>query len=445
MAARKKPAGRPTKDRSAKRPASKGAAKKPSQRAGRKRPAPPRKPRTVAPVDGPAVPNPTAARRLLMKLLSLPGVSRREDRVMRYIVDRLRRAGVPEEAIVFDNAHERIPGGGAVGNLICHLPGTVRGPRRMLMAHADTVPLCKGAKPVIREGIIVPRSPETALGADDRAGVAVLLSTALEIVGRGLPHPPLVFCFTVQEELGLLGARHAKIGLLKKPRLAFNFDGGSAEKLTVGATGGERMNIVVRGRPSHAGNAPEQGVSAIAVAALAIARLHREGWHGRVEKDGGVGTSNVGVIRGGEATNVVTPEVFIRAEARSHDPPFRERIVDAIELAFREAAQEVVNDRGDRATVEIQSHLDYESFKLPDDDPSVAAAESAVRTVAGNAVRAVCNGGLDANWMTARGIPTVTLGCGQRNGHTTDEQLDLAEFELGCRVALCLATAGEAG
>jgi di/tripeptidase len=56
---------------------------------------------------------------------------------------------------------------------------------------------------------------------------------------------------------------------------------------------------------------------------------------------------------------------------------------------------------------------------------------------------AISNGGLDANWFTARGIPTVTLGCGQRNIHTTGEELDIAEFHLARRIALRLATATE--
>ena len=70
----------------------------------------------------------------------------------------------------------------------------------------------------------------------------------------------------------------------KKPKLAFNFDGGDVDKLTVGATGGERLDITIEGIPSHAGVAPEQGVSAITIASLAIASLHEDGWHGLVEK-----------------------------------------------------------------------------------------------------------------------------------------------------------------
>jgi len=53
----------------------------------------------------------------------------------------------------------------------------------------------------------------------------------------------------------------------------------------------------------------------------------------------------------------------------------------------------------------------------------------------------ISNGGLDANWMAVNGIPTVTLGCGQMEIHTTKEQLDLDAFEAACAAALRLATA----
>ncbi len=179
------------------------------------------------------------------------------------------------------------------------------------------------------------------------------------------------------------------------------------------------------------------------IASLAIAQLHREGWLGKIEKNEHTGTSNVGIIHGGEATNVVTPLVTLRAEARSHDPAFRRRVVRAIQQAFRQAAHAVVNIQGRRGRVEIRGRLDYEAFQLARDEPSVAAAEATIRSIGGVPCRVVSNGGLDANWMTARGIPTVSLGCGQVNPHTTAERLDLAQFHQACRIALRLATGRE--
>ena len=242
---------------------------------------------------------------------------------------------------MLDTAHQRTPTPGEVGNLILKLPGTLRAPRRLLMAHLDTVPVCLGSTPTVDGDFVRSADPKTGLGADDRAGATAILSAALAILRHNLPHPPLTFFWPIQEEIGLHGARHADVKLLGNPKLAFNWDGGAPEKLTVGATGGYRMQIDIAGLASHAGTAPELGVSAIGIAAIAIARLQTEGWHGQIVKGKRRGTSNVGVIQGGAATNVVTDRVQLKAEARSHDPKFRKQIVATIERAFHDAAKQV--------------------------------------------------------------------------------------------------------
>ncbi len=380
---------------------------------------------------------------LVMELMAIPGMSGGEGAIAETITRKLRAAGATASAIRSDKAHQETLIRGEVGNLLFQLPGTIRAPRRLLMAHMDTVPICLGSQPKRSGNLVRSSDPNTGLGADDRAGVAAILSAALEILERKLPHPPLTFLFAIQEEVGLQGARCVQTSLLGKPRLAFNFDGGAAEKLTIGATGGYRMQIDVAGLASHAGGAPEQGISAIAIASLAIARLVQQGWHGLIEKDGRQGTSNVGFIQGGQATNVVTDHVTLKAEARSHNRAFRKQIVKAIETAFRDAARQVTNTGGKCGKVQFQGHNDYEAFRLADNEPCLLAAERAVRDVGLTPIRAISNGGLDANWMTAHGIPTVTLGCGQMHIHTTSECLDVSAFEHACQIALRLATESE--
>ena len=378
---------------------------------------------------------------LAMQLMAIPGKSGEEGPVVEFITGKLRAAGVPSLAIRTDNAHKQIPFGGEVGNLIVQLAGTTNGPRRLLMAHMDTVPICVGSRPKRNGDRVHSADPATGLGADDRAGCAVVLNTLLEIVERKLPHPPLTFFWPVQEEVGLYGARFAQLKLLGKPKLAFNWDGGAVEKITIGATGGYRLAITIEGLASHAGGAPERGVSAIAIASLAIADLVENGWHGLIKKGSRLGTSNVGVIHGGAATNVVSDRVEIRAEARSHDPKFRARIVREIERAFQRAAKRVKNTDRVSGKVVIEGRLDYESFRLAADEPCVLAAEEALRTLGLKPFRNISNGGLDANWMTVHGIPTVTLGCGQMEIHTVKEELDISAFENACRLALQIATA----
>jgi tripeptide aminopeptidase len=381
--------------------------------------------------------------KLAMELMGVPGASGREGAIIQLIRDKLIRAGIPSARLHGDNVHRRSPLGGEVGNLICRLPGTIKGPRRLMLAHVDTVPLCVGSRPRLRNGFVESADLKTALGADDRAGAAVLLQAAIAIARHKLPHPPLTFCWMVQEEVGLLGARHVSLARLGRPRMAFNFDGGLPEKVTLGATGAYRIQIDVEGIASHAGAAPECGVSAIAIASLAIADLQRGGWLGDVRKNANCGTSNFGFIHGGGATNVVPDRIQIRGECRSHDPGFRKEILAAIETAFRHAAAAVRNREGASGRVTIKSESAYDSFVLRETEPCVVAAVAAVQACGRQPQLVVSNGGLDANWLTARGLPTVTLGCGQRNAHMLSERLDVSDFHAACRIALRLATGTE--
>jgi tripeptide aminopeptidase len=391
----------------------------------------------------PYEPNTRRAFDLAMHLMAIPGRSGDEAEVAGFVERRLREAGARASAIQRDAAHRRTPVGGNTGNLVLRLPGTSRAPRRMFSAHMDTVPTCLGSRPVLRGKQVRSADPSTGLGADDRAGVAVVLNTALEILTRGLPHPPLTFCWFVQEEVGLHGSRQVKQSLLARPRLAFNWDGGSPYKLTIGATGCYRLRIEVEGLAAHAGVAPESGVSAIAIASLAIADLERGGWHGQIRKGKRLGTSNIGTIHGGEMTNVVTDRVVIRAEARSHDPTFRRRIVQEIERSFSRAARQLKSASGARGSARVESQLDYESFRLAENELCVRIAEQAVRSLGQEPERAIANGGIDANWTNRHGIPTVSLGCGQVAPHTVREALDVERFREACRIALRLATATE--
>jgi tripeptide aminopeptidase len=370
-----------------------------------------------------------------LKLAAIGGVSGQESGVAQAITEMLTEAGLDASAIEFDCAESRTRMSGECGNLIVHLPGRTEGPMTLLSAHMDTVPICLGSQPVVRGDRVV-SDAATGLGADNRAGCAAILSAAIERLRLGNNDlPPAKLLFTVQEEIGLEGARHldaAKIGRVDR---AFNFDGSDIEKVTLGAIGGERMDIRLTGVPAHAGVAPQKGASAIVMAARAIARLQDDRWLGRVQRDDHLGTANIGVIHGGEATNVVTPEVTLRAEARSHDADFRIRIVSEIRAAFEAAASEVRNDEGVCGSCRFESRVDYEAFRLADDDRSVTQLEQAITSLGRQPVRKVADGGLDANWLNQHGIPAVTVGCGQRNIHTAQEELDLPHYLAACNLA----------
>jgi tripeptide aminopeptidase len=391
-----------------------------------------------------------AATDRLMRLLATEGVTGREAAIGREIAAMLQEAGVPASAIRLDDANTRIPLPTETGNLIVDLPG--RGklhnqPRIMFMTHMDTVPLCAGAKPKLAGRRIV-NTAKTALGGDNRTGCGVLVTLAAELAKHKLDHPPLTLLFCVREESGLWGARHVNKTMLGSPKMAFNYDGGSAANVVVGAVGADRWEVEIFGRASHAGVAPERGISATMILALALAGLKAGGWFGKVVKGKKQGTSNVGPVTGGEgrpagdATNVVTDYVHVRGESRSHDAVFFKQITAAYKAAFEKAAKKVKNSAGKTGRIKFKVRTDYHPFRMKEGLPVVRRAAAAISAGGGIPNIKTANGGLDANWMVRHGVPTVTFGAGQNDPHTIDEWINLDEFERACALALRLATMG---
>jgi tripeptide aminopeptidase len=398
-----------------------------------------------------------AALERLLQLLSVPGITGQEEAIARTIVEMLRAVGVPAEAIRFDDAHNRIPEPTPVGNLIAQLPAHL--PRRsaskyrnnlapiLFATHMDTVPLCAGAEPKV-EGrrVINVHEGRTALGGDNRTGCAVLVTLAAELIRQELPHPPITLLFTVREESGLYGARYLNPADLGGVTMGFNVDGRTAAELTIGAIGADRWSVDVYGKAAHAGVAPDKGISASMIVALAMYEIYRKGWWGKVSQNGREGTSNIGYIgdaqgrSAGFATNVVTDYVHVKGESRSHDAQFVREITAAYQVAFQRAARKVKDCEGRTGRVVFQSRLDYLPFRLAEDAPVVQRALRVAQAIGLEPTLRVTDGGLDANWLVKHGIPTVTFGAGQNEIHTVQEYIDLNEFEQACRLALALAT-----
>lgn len=374
----------------------------------------------------------------LLDLLSVEGPSGCEARVAALVRDKLLAAGCKARWIRHDDAHRRIAGDFEVGNLIVRLPGTARGPRRLFASHLDTVPLCRGAVPLCQGKRIVAKG-STALGGDNRTAVACLVTVIEILLRHKLPRPPLTFLFTVGEEIGLLGAREVRPRDLGRPTLGFNIDSGDPRRVVIGAVGADRWEASVSGRSSHAGVHPEDGISAILVASRAIADASRRGYFGKIDKGTKRGTSNVGVIQGGEVTNQVTDHVLVRGESRSHRPSFLKEITRAYRDAFERAARSVKNRQGRTAKVRFHASRDYDAFRLQKNAPVVKTAWRAIDSLGLEPETVVVSGGLDANRLNAKGIPTVTLGAGQHHPHTVDEYVDIDEYLGGCRLALVLA------
>ena len=379
----------------------------------------------------------------LLALLPLEGPPAQEGLVAAFIRDRLIDSGLSSSQISLDSAQEQSEYGGDVGNLIVQFEGSAAGPGLMFSTHMDTVPNAVGCQPRLERenNRIVNEAAGKALGGDNRAGCAVLLNLARELGQLDGDHPPVTLVFFIQEEVGLVGARGLNLSMLGDPlpAMCFNLDGGRADQFVTAVIGSERFTIDIAGIAAHAGAYPADGVSAAVIAAKAIAELDRDGWHGRFEKSAGRGTANVGIVQGGQGSNVVMPAMHILAEARSHDPTFRKRIIDAWQTAFRRSARETTNQHGHSGAVTFGVGPTYEAFSLAETEPAVQTVLKAADQCGIKAKLVSNDGGMDANWIVAHGIPAVTIGCGQRSVHTADEWIDLQDFEKACRLMTTIA------
>ena len=238
-------------------------------------------------------------------LASLNSPSRHEAPVAAYLVERLGALG--GAATVDDSA---VRSGSDTGNVIARLPGTAAGPTVLLCAHMDTVGPTEGMVPVIRDGVIYSNG-ETVLGADDKAGIAIILAVLADLKAGREPHGDIEVLFTVQEEVGLFGAKYLEEPL--QADFGYILDGdGEVGSVIHRAPSKVDLDFVLEGKAAHAGIAPETGINAICAAAAAIARFRS----GRIDANT---TSNVGTITGGKARNIVPDRAEVAVEVRSTD------------------------------------------------------------------------------------------------------------------------------
>ena len=354
----------------------------------------------------------------VMELMRTDSLSKDERSVAEVVSRALRDAGAD---VRFDAAGDSV--GGAVGNVVARIPGSKAGAAPLLLnAHMDTVPPGQGVKPMREDGRI--RSDGTTiLGGDDKSGVAVIVEVVRTLKDRALPHGDIEIACTICEEIGLLGAKALDISELRSKE-ALVLDSPSPAELVVKAPSADRFEFVVHGVAAHAGMAPEAGISAVRVAAEAIAAMPL----GRVDPQT---TSNVIVAHGGDAVNVVPQRCVIRGEVRSHDEATLDATTSAIRRSLQDAAARasiVQNGKPVRAWIEERCEREYRRMDVPTSHPIVELMLGAARDLGLPMQTVTIGGGSDANVFNERGIYAVILGTGMREIHTVHEWLDLGDF-----------------
>lgn len=356
---------------------------------------------------------------LFLELVKIDGVSRNERLVADFIKNYLEKLNLK---VYEDHAASAIRGN--AGNIILHMPGTNMGIPVVFLAHMDTVSTTTGVQPVIRNGI-VQNSGDTILGADDRAGIAVLLEIARSLVEGKVPHASVSMIFTVAEEVGASGALSLDTGWLSD-KLVFVLDSSDRPGSMVNRTVACKVfSISVKGKAAHAGLEPEKGINAISAACEGIAGCKL----GRIDNET---TANIGVIKGGTARNVVPEFVSVEGEVRSLSNEKLNKTLDGILMSFR--TLEITNE----VKVNIESTTSFEMVNIAPSAPVVKLGEKSIRDCGYEPILVTAGGGSDANALAAKGIDAINLGIGYRNVHSPAECVAINDLYAVARIVMSI-------
>lgn len=365
-------------------------------------------------------------RQYLLDLVQIDSHSREEGLVAARIRADLEALGIE---VSVDGAGEAV--GGDTGNVIARINGTVPdAPAIFLAAHMDTVVPGKGVKPVI-DGDIIRTDGATVLGGDDKSGCAIIVECLRTLKENGIPHSNIDAVFTICEEVGLLGAKHLDMASLRS-KYGLVLDSDDVGYLFTRAPSADHMEYTIYGLEAHAGVCPENGISAIQVAAEAISSMKL----GRIDFET---TANIGVVQGGAATNIVPNQVVLKAEARSHDSAKLDAQTEHMRKALHDAAARhtvVVDGASITARVEENITREYHSMNVADDSTIVQLVMQAATNLNQQVQTLATGGGCDANVFNRRGLEVANLGTGMQAIHTVKEWLDVKDMYRSAEVVL---------
>lgn len=355
-----------------------------------------------------------------LELVQIDSPTSKEGKIAKVLESKLKELGLE---VCIDDAGKKV--NGETGNVIAKLKGKKDAPCILFSSHMDTVSPGIGVKPVVdEEKGIIESDKTTVLGSDDKAGIAAILEALRTIKENNIETGDVEIVFSIWEEGGLNGAKNLDYSKLDS-KMAFILDsGGAPGQIITKAPAQDKIDVKIIGKPAHAGLAPENGISAVMVAANAISNMKLL----RIDEDT---TANIGNINGGIATNIVMPELEIKAEARSLSNEKLDEQTKHMVDTFNNAAEEF------GAKVEINTSRAYGAFSLSDDENIVKLAKEACQNCEFKRVYTCSTGGgSDTNIYNANGIKAVNLGVGMQKVHTLEEFIKIEDLQDSAKMVL---------
>lgn len=346
-----------------------------------------------------------------IELIKIDSETSKEGSVAKILVKKLKELGLE---VYVDDAG--VKAGGETGNIIATLKGNRPGKTVLFSSHMDTVSPGKGITPIIDEvNGIIKSDGTTILGSDDKGGIAAILEAIRLIKENNIAHADIQIVFSIWEEAGLFGAKYLDYSRINA-EYAFVLDGGGAPgKIIVKAPAQDSIQVKIKGKPAHAGVEPEKGISAAMVAARAIENMKLL----RIDEET---TANIGIIKGGIATNIVMPELEIVAEARSLSNSKLDIQTKHMVDTFKKAAE----DFG--AEIEIKTQRMYGAFSVDENDEIVNLLKRAFSNMNIEPSVISTGGGSDTNILNANGVKAVVLSVGMEKAHTLEEYIRIEDL-----------------
>jgi tripeptide aminopeptidase len=348
------------------------------------------------------------------------------------------------------------------GIVLATIPATVPRPAPTIawIAHVDTSPETSGrnVKPIVHRNygggdLVLPGDPSkvlrvadnpdlvplqgktiittdgtTLLGADDKAGVAVIMEAAAYLVAHPeVPHGPLRICFTCDEEIGH-GVDHLDLRQLGA-HVAYTLDGAGHGEIDNETFSADLAVVTVAGVNIHPSIGKGRMVNAVRLAGLFLDRLPRQTLSPETtaERDGFLHPYR---IEGGVA------EVTLRILLRDFDTP---KLADKATILQQIAA--VLMAEYPQAHIAVKVTPQYRNMAegLGKEPRAVPFAEEAMRRVGLEPKRTIVRGGTDGSRLTEMGLPTPNLSTGEHNPHSPLEWTCLEEMATAVRVLVELA------
>lgn len=352
-----------------------------------------------------------------LEYVQIASESRSEKAFAERVANDLRKLGLRVET---DNAAEKAHAN--TGNVYAFLEGDPSFEPLLFSAHLDTVPPGKDIYPIVENGV-VHSAGDTVLGSDDKSGIAAIVEAIRLIVEQRIPHRPIEVAFTISEEVGLLGAKYLNYSRFQS-RQAIVFDNeGNVGTIVNQAPGHMEIEATITGKAAHAGVAPEDGISAIVVAADAVTHMQLL----RIDQET---TANIGTFHAEGPNNIVPKTVRLAAEVRSLDPQKLQRQCHQIIESLQNACRKY------QADLQYTTETSYDSYRIPEDDPLILLLRDCCADLGFPVSVCPTGGGSDANIFNANGIRSVVIGTGMEKIHGVSEYITVENLENTAKLAL---------